>query len=734
MSRRGGRDSFFVKPKTANNSNSVANSTNSSHSNAAKPTKGKKRPRRDVALGKAKSKANFSAKEKFPRAPQQKSFSGVDDEIGSGDDDDDENDRLVNNNDGDDNDNDNFVASRAPSRQHAPDDDASTSENADEKRSRLARRYITHISETLHRDKVARRRRVGASGDDDDDGGGDDDDSSGDNVRGRVIAGQKDDEVDAMLAEARRRRLEDGEEDVGYDGAGDDASFEIETAVEGADNELAVRDLIDQQMTEDLLEQENKLVHAVARHTRVVDGGSLWLKGLKAPVTCVAATADFVFAGCKQGSIMQWCAKTGRRLHTYRGAVRAPVESGGHAGAVLCLAVSSDGKLMLSGGADCIVRLWDVDEKKLIDSFSGHREPITGVAFRRHTHQFYTTSVDRTVRVWEGDERLYIDTLFGHQAPVQALAAFAKERCVTVGTDRTLRVWKVLQESQLVFRGHKASIDCLAMLDDAWFVTGSQDGAVSLWNAARKRPHATVPRAHAVPVDAAERGNGGWVSACAALPLTDLVATGSCDGFVRLWRADRQSRRFGPASYVFAADAAKSSRKSKSAAGRTLTDVDENSDEAAANADAEANLLPSGRYQSALAESAIAAPGFVNGLCFAPDGTFVVAAVSREHRLGRWSTIKQARDGVLLTRLQLPIQLRSKPRPLFDGGADEPLENKEDDDESDVAASDKSNDGDENDDDADNDDNDDDKRRRRGRAGQAGNQRKQRRTNNKTVR
>jgi ribosomal RNA-processing protein 9 len=662
MSRALPRDSFFVKPKTSKPTNTNNNNSNNNSSQQKPSGNAKKRPSAggasDVA-GKAARRGgkNPRARNNSFRAEKKPTeFLGADDEIGSGDDE-----EKVGGGDDDvgvkTSRKDTAVSLHRRPRSH---DDASTSENADEKRSRLAQRYIANISHSIKRSKAGRH-----DNDDGDKSGGAGDSSSGDNVVGRVVAGQKDDEVDAMVAASRRRRRLDG------DDAGDDVgggSFEIETAVEAADedHESRVRRLIDQQITDDQLEQDSKLVHAVARHTRILDSGSLWLKGLKAPVTCVAATDDFVFAGCKQGSIMQWCAKTGRRLHTYRGAVRAPVESGGHVGAVLCLAVSTDGKLLLSGGADCIARLWDVAEKQLVDSFSGHREPVTGVAFRRHTHQFYTTSVDRTVRVYDGDERLYMDTLFGHQAPVQALAAFSKERCVTVSSDRTLRVWKVLQESQLVFRGHKASIDCLAMLDDAWFVTGSQDGAVSFWNAARKRPHASVSRAHPTAPDAAESGNGGWVSACAALPLTDLVATGSCDGFVRLWRADRQSKRFGPASYVYSSDRA------------------DNSDEEANGDAAEA---PSSRYQTAMAESAVSAPGFVNGLCFAPDGSFVVAALSREHRLGRWSTIKQARDGVLLTRLQLPVQLRAREQSLFDGDSNNVRDR--DSDESDDASGDE---------------------------------------------
>lgn len=45
---------------------------------------------------------------------------------------------------------------------------------------------------------------------------------------------------------------------------------------------------------------------------------------------------------------------------------------------------------------------------------------------------------------------------FGHQDAVAALDALSRECCVTAGgRDGTVRVWKIPEESQLVFYGHQ---------------------------------------------------------------------------------------------------------------------------------------------------------------------------------------------------------------------------------------------------------------------------------------
>ena len=82
----------------------------------------------------------------------------------------------------------------------------------------------------------------------------------------------------------------------------------------------------------------------------------------------------------------------------------------------------------------------------------------------------------------------YVDTLFGHQSYVLSLDCLRKERPISGGDDRTLHLWKVESDSQLIFRGHTQSMDTVAMLDDQNYISGSQDGTIALWNINKKKP------------------------------------------------------------------------------------------------------------------------------------------------------------------------------------------------------------------------------------------------------
>lgn len=190
--------------------------------------------------------------------------------------------------------------------------------------------------------------------------------------------------------------------------------------------------------------------------------------------------------------------------------------------------------------------------------------------------------------MWNADDISYIETLFGHQDLITSIDTLAKERCLTSGSrDRTARLWKILEESQLVFRAGGGisisedlvvmdelkkekkidagaaggSIDVVAMLDEDHFITGSDSGylqinsrAISLWNTQRKKPIFTRLNAHGAgskfringEVSQSEQTEEGcsWITALAAVPYTDLFASGSADGFIKLWKLSDSKKSF----------------------------------------------------------------------------------------------------------------------------------------------------------------------------------------------
>ncbi|KAF7664663.1 hypothetical protein LDENG_00170090 [Lucifuga dentata] len=368
-------------------------------------------------------------------------------------------------------------------------------------------------------------------------------------------------------------------------------------------------DLIAGRLQDEVLEQRGKLQRLIAKDLIPPDASEIRvLRGHKLPVTCLVITPDdkCIFSAAKDCSIIKWDVESGKKLHTIAGGRKGTEDRHvGHTAHILCMAISSDGKYLASGDMNKLIMIWEADMCKHLYKFTGHKGPVSGLSFRKGTHDLYSASHDRSVKVWNVDENAYVETLFGHQDAITGLDSLSRERCVTAGgRDHTVRVWKIAEESQLVFHGHEGSIDSIQLINEEHMITGADDGSVSLWNVNKKKPLSTVKQAHGCHGDAGLE-QPHWIASVAALQNSDTVASGasgcSHNSKVQLWKCGQNYRGLEP---LFS----------------------------------------------------VSVSGFVNSLKFSSSGQFLVAGVGQEHRLGRWWRLKEAKNGLYV------IPLKRKPQ------------------------------------------------------------------------
>jgi len=75
--------------------------------------------------------------------------------------------------------------------------------------------------------------------------------------------------------------------------------------------------------------------------------------------------------------------------------------------ALYAAAVSSDGRFLAVGGGDRKVHVFDAAGGQHVAAYPGHRDTISGLAFREGTHTLYSSSYDRTVKIWSIDDGAY---------------------------------------------------------------------------------------------------------------------------------------------------------------------------------------------------------------------------------------------------------------------------------------------------------------------------------------
>lgn len=446
------------------------------------------------------------------------------------------------------------------------------------------------------------------------------------------------------------------------------------------------RDLIAERLQEDVAESKGRVYRQLASELAFSKASKIFFRSNTNTITSVAASAPYIYTTTKDLYLQKWKTQdlpqhqfpqTTRRKPKkppapprkqpeltawLKGDTRKSkkAEYNRHAGEILAVAASSDGKYVVTGGRDKKLIVYDAETLKPIKVWTHHRDAITGLAFRRNSNQLYSCSKDRTVKVWSIDDMAYVETLFGHQDEIVDIDALAQDRCVSVGArDRTARLWKVAEETQLVFRGgssekkskslrlpHEGSMDRIAMIDDDLFVTGSDNGAIALWSATKKKPVYIEPVAHGldppvVPKDAGSKPQRGdveprptprWITALKTIPYSDVFFSGSWDGYVRVWRLSEDKRSIESLGVICSPGDA----HHPSTNGEVLTNG--------------ASSPKSGPIMGVINDIAV----FERGERGA-DGICVVVAIGQEHRLGRWKSVKSARNGGIV--FEVPRQI-----------------------------------------------------------------------------
>ncbi|KAG2338954.1 WD40 repeat-like protein, partial [Suillus weaverae] len=208
-------------------------------------------------------------------------------------------------------------------------------------------------------------------------------------------------------------------------------------------------------------------------------------------------------------------------------------------GGIWTIALSPDGKKVVSGSEVGAVRLWDIATSRVITKWTGHTKLVVSICWSRDGRKVLSGANDGTARQWnaESGETILEPIVTGHEH-VWAVVYSPDMTLIATGgldgpltnkpTECSIKIWDA-KTGKLVatLQGHTNAVRCLAWTKDGkTLISGSFDCSIRTWNTTRWVQTAVLDE-HARAVYAIAISANGRV-----------LASVSGDNTARLWNLD----------------------------------------------------------------------------------------------------------------------------------------------------------------------------------------------------
>ncbi|HEX3147611.1 MAG TPA: serine/threonine-protein kinase [Gemmataceae bacterium] len=245
--------------------------------------------------------------------------------------------------------------------------------------------------------------------------------------------------------------------------------------------------------------------------------GSIDNRKSRSPVWSIAFNNDStqLFTASDDGFVRQWDVKTREEI----------LPAFQHSYAARTMAISPNGKILVSGTRNGEIVIWDVETRKEKFRKSGHEGAVvTSLTFAPNGDYVASAGSDKTVRIWNVKDGTQKAVLEKHGGPVYAVAFDPTSKILaSAGWDRSIRLWDVETSKDLKTFPTREDIWSLAFCPvGKHLFVGGQDRTARWMDVDNGSTLKTY------------RGLGGPVHAV-AISKTGLVAAGGRDGTVRVW-------------------------------------------------------------------------------------------------------------------------------------------------------------------------------------------------------
>jgi|GEM_PF-1825115 len=195
-------------------------------------------------------------------------------------------------------------------------------------------------------------------------------------------------------------------------------------------------------------------------------------------VNAVALTPDgrFAVSGGRDCMLKLWDTGTGKEIRTFKGNLEE----------INCIAISADGRFALVGNETSFnnLNLWDITTGKPVRTFSGFSDRISSIAISPDG-QFVIASSGHQLKVWRTETGQEVQTLGTDSAEINSIAVSRDGRyIVSGGADKLIKVWDLASGKNIrTFSGSTDAVCSLAISTDGTFlISGCFNDSPRMWD------------------------------------------------------------------------------------------------------------------------------------------------------------------------------------------------------------------------------------------------------------
>ncbi len=162
-------------------------------------------------------------------------------------------------------------------------------------------------------------------------------------------------------------------------------------------------------------------------------------------------------------------------------------------GSVLSVAFSLDNTMIISGGAENTVRIWDFEKEECMKCFAQHTAAVNSVKFSYNGRLAASASDDKSIKIWDVESAKCIYT-FLHDGEVNHVRFSHNDKFVLSGSnDNTVKIWDI-KEGKLAhtFTEHGSDVLSLDISKDDKYVVSAGLYAIEIWEIETMESYQTI--------------------------------------------------------------------------------------------------------------------------------------------------------------------------------------------------------------------------------------------------